>query len=752
MQTSFIQFILKSFLRRQKSIRFPILLCSMTVCFIFLFSVSCSSIEATLVSSAKRTYGSWNFAVYHATQQTSRLLSNNLLIDQLGKMDIYGEIKHTKNGKVNYIGSIDAISMPLLNLSLEQGRYPTKPNEVVLERELLLYLGIPQRIGNTVTLTYATNDGNIQEQSFVLCGIMNAYHNTYLKQGPLVSAFVSSIASTKSTTPISTNYFGTIDSNYDARTIVNELQYSNQNSEQDSQENWCYNSYLTPPSRVHTITQFTSVGMLGILLVSIYRSFLYYYIRRSQVLQKSHPFLFDKKRIRRFFHQECLLILGECLLLGCLLGYGLCMLMYLFYRLFYPDTVIMFHLVKLFSSLGITLVAIGITIELSRIHSYYVTTHKPTLDLPQSPKNHFHKPVSRFLFLLKRYTKVYKKSIVCYILLYILLNICVLFFVKDCVSLYRFNKQLSYDNPFDYSIMGIENYDDIAPLITKIKALPEVDLVSNCRYVKQNGLVVVCVPDVAPTPPTNTCCVFLGDTKPLTDISFKNNIASFQLNSVDYNFPIQQFVTFDYPNSRFRLPSRSETFVYVNPTTFDSIVASSHMKTYYFVRITYYENCDPIITSNIIDSLLFGNSSLEVLHSAVNIRNQSELTIAKYAMRMVVSLSLFFAMFTILRNYQHAALQYLQSELRILWHLGLPKHPIRCYFYTMNVSCHFISTVLTGALLYLLDMVGNYSTLIGKSLDTSPQALIIFLCSCSIYFIGYWRFIRKDLNSILSNF
>lgn len=755
MQTNFLQFTLKSFLRRQKLIRFPIILCSMTICFMFLFSVLNCSVEATLVSSSKRTYGSWNFAVYHATQQTSHLLNTNMLIDQLGKMDIYGEIKHTENGKTNYIGSIDTTSMPLLNLSLVQGHYPSKPNEIVLERELLLSLGIPGTIGQTVTLTYITNNGSIQEQTFVLCGIMNAYHNTYLKQGPLVSAFVSSIASTKSTTPISTNYFGTINSNYDARTIINELQYCHKNSEQASQENWCYNSYLTPPSHVRTIIHFTSLALLGILLMSIYRSFLYYYIRRSQVLQKSHPLLFDKKRIRKIFHQECILVLGECLILGCLLGYGSCMLLYLICRLFYPDAIIMFDLLKLLCNLGMTLIAIAITKEISRIHSYNITTHKPTLHLPQSPKDCFTKPVSRFSFIFRRYTRVYKKSIFSYILLYILLNICVLFFVKNCVSLYQFNQQLDYDNPLDYSIIGIENYEELAPLISKIKALPEVAIASNCRYLKKDGLVIVCVPDIPVAPPTNTCCVFLGDMKRLTNASFKNNVASFQLNSVDYNFPIREFVKFDYQNSRFLLPPSSETFVYVNHITFDSIVDSSSMKPYYFVKITYYENSDPIITSNIIDSLLFGNSSLEVLHNAVYMRRQFALTIAKYAMNMIVSLSLFFTLFTILRNYQHAALQFLKKELRITWHLGLPKHQIRCYFYTMNAFCHIISTVLTGgllSLLYWLCSLRNCSLLTGQFLEASPEALIIFLCSCIIYFAVYWHFIRKDLNSILSNF
>jgi putative ABC transport system permease protein len=103
-----------------------------------------------------------------------------------GRIDVYnaGEWIGFETGELNgapcQLASVDENFAPNMTVELAEGRYPTQPNEVMLERWALDTFDPPLRIGDTVQVTFAGG----AEDTYMITGLFNDFGSTKASAKP----------------------------------------------------------------------------------------------------------------------------------------------------------------------------------------------------------------------------------------------------------------------------------------------------------------------------------------------------------------------------------------------------------------------------------------------------------------------------------------------------------------------------------------------------------------------------------------
>ena len=161
---------------------------------LFFSSFSLDSLNAQTAYQRKKIYGFHNGVAFDITEHSEEQLKNHLSILQCGEMVIYGEIINGNNTVVGAIGTVDESFKELEQLDFLEGTYPSRSNEIAMESSMLDLLSISYEVGNEIELSIQTNDGMIQKQTYILCGILKSYTTNWLTQdhsvcGAIVSEF-----------------------------------------------------------------------------------------------------------------------------------------------------------------------------------------------------------------------------------------------------------------------------------------------------------------------------------------------------------------------------------------------------------------------------------------------------------------------------------------------------------------------------------------------------------------------------------
>ncbi|MCI9487377.1 MAG: ABC transporter permease [Lachnospiraceae bacterium] len=90
------------------------------------------------------------------------------------------------------IGTMDAGFVELGRISMEEGEFPERKDEVAMTRSMLLRMGFGAELGERVDLEIISGEGEVLKQSYRLCGILEDYGGNWQTKGyPLASAVLS---------------------------------------------------------------------------------------------------------------------------------------------------------------------------------------------------------------------------------------------------------------------------------------------------------------------------------------------------------------------------------------------------------------------------------------------------------------------------------------------------------------------------------------------------------------------------------
>lgn len=146
------------------------------------------SIFETNRENSLTIYGEWQGAYFDISADQQQMIENNQLIAQSATMNIMGEVFADERA----IGSIGFIEEPLIDmgrLTLKEGEWPTKENDVVIESYILDKLHIAYEVGQRINLNIRLNDRDEINAEFVLSGILKSYSANWQSDGELVSIF-----------------------------------------------------------------------------------------------------------------------------------------------------------------------------------------------------------------------------------------------------------------------------------------------------------------------------------------------------------------------------------------------------------------------------------------------------------------------------------------------------------------------------------------------------------------------------------
>lgn len=133
-------------------------------------------------------YGSWQGAMYNASQESTQIIKENKMVDTIGSMYVIGDVP---NGSLlsSSIGYVNSDFLKMANLQLKDGHFPEKKNEIAIEKMRLDQMGLDYTLGQTVSLQIV-RENEIFEKDYILSGIIENYSSTWQTKGRLISYFV----------------------------------------------------------------------------------------------------------------------------------------------------------------------------------------------------------------------------------------------------------------------------------------------------------------------------------------------------------------------------------------------------------------------------------------------------------------------------------------------------------------------------------------------------------------------------------
>lgn len=141
-------------------------------------------------------YGLWDGTVFEISDTDLDYLNNLPLIDTVAFQNIEGTVIDQDGKSWGNIGWADPSFYDLANLQLKTGRLPENDKEIVAEASVLDGYGISYEPGQTLLLKIADDQGNIQERSFALSGVLENYSMYWNGEGGLLHFITGSNKST----------------------------------------------------------------------------------------------------------------------------------------------------------------------------------------------------------------------------------------------------------------------------------------------------------------------------------------------------------------------------------------------------------------------------------------------------------------------------------------------------------------------------------------------------------------------------
>lgn len=184
-------------MRRRKK-QMYIVLTAVVLSMVFFLSAAIvrESVTATVRKERLESYGMWTGAFYNGSEAQRESLEKEPFVENIGEMRIYGTLLDERGKETGGIGTMDEEMIRLGQIQLKEGSFPQKDNEIAMGEKTLKRLGIEDRLGTEVKVRvyHDTAEGEEEELSFVLCGILKDYSSNWKRDySQLVTGVVSEV-------------------------------------------------------------------------------------------------------------------------------------------------------------------------------------------------------------------------------------------------------------------------------------------------------------------------------------------------------------------------------------------------------------------------------------------------------------------------------------------------------------------------------------------------------------------------------
>ncbi len=224
----------------------------------------------------KNVYGGWHVGIYNAADDVYQKLHNHAIVEEMGKMEIYGYAESFYGEKFHPVGSIDTIAKDMGRINLVSGEMPDEKGEVAMEMDTLAALGYSYEPGQAITLKIHGLDKcgrrTVRQETFMLTGVVKNYSDVWKNSGnDLLNIFISPDYK-KNLGVQSTNYFLEINEKYlsdisQIKVLLNEDRFIENNyiSDEDINDVSLLEEFLQEEIFVFLVIIF-SVIMLVVLI------------------------------------------------------------------------------------------------------------------------------------------------------------------------------------------------------------------------------------------------------------------------------------------------------------------------------------------------------------------------------------------------------------------------------------------------------------------------------------------------------
>ncbi|GEM_PF-4256810 len=312
------------------------------------------SLLKTEEQQRKDIYGGWHISVCNSDATLYRDLVNHGTIKSIGKMTGYGYVLGTDKNAVGLIGSAED-NMVNMGLSLMDGNFPKKDNEIAVEMSYLSMLGYSYELGQTIQLEIQSfNEENKEygeiEKTYILTGVIKNYSSIWKTDGnQLVSFFVTDTSLKVS--PVFENIFVTLKKEYAKN--ADELALLAANRGNFIKNDYTYYEY-TSNNKVWYEAYLT--GIILALIVTIISAFFIFNIYYASFKEHNKSFIImrclgaSKHQISILYFKELIMVLSTAFVAGIITGYLVSFIGYKIIRYYVTDNFVFYlDIVKLAS-------------------------------------------------------------------------------------------------------------------------------------------------------------------------------------------------------------------------------------------------------------------------------------------------------------------------------------------------------------------------------------------------------------------
>lgn len=333
------------------------------------------SYELTKQEQRKDLYGAWHIAVYGAGQNTVKNIQNHATIKNIGQMTILGYVSGNDGTLSGSIGTIDEQAIALGHITLLDGKFPDKKDEIAVEMSYLTRLGYSFELGQTIELTIQkpciSNESFIQTvYCFKLCGVIKNYSNLWKTNNNDVVSFFVSNGFSDEFSPYKINLFAEVKEKYADK--VDELSSITKGSTFVKNDyTYALYAYGTKETDEPFSTKSTSILIVALSVIIIVN------ILNISLQQRKNSFIIMRSigaTKSQIVHLYCLEILYIVLIIipaGIILGLGLPSGVYLILRYIFGHTVCLtIPLKSILYAIGVFIIGIGITVVVVQIKRF----------------------------------------------------------------------------------------------------------------------------------------------------------------------------------------------------------------------------------------------------------------------------------------------------------------------------------------------------------------------------------------------
>lgn len=482
-----INTLAKSNLKMRKK-RYAVMIIGILLAMVFssgiLFFVS--SIISTNTENAKKAYGLQDGFITNVTEDDIKGMKDKGIVSDYGFAHIIGLATYGDENKEIaletpglFVGYYDDKTMDMSYISFIEGRYPQNKNEIALEKNAMLKLGIKANVGDTVTLNLFPQSGDSYakkpvEKTYKLVGIANNKQR-YLTQGigddkevQIPAIFVSQGTQTEiGGKEILTAYMMYSDGVEGLYEKV--FKYCNENGIRfDDGYHFCsYDNYIAQIRVNNEYTESHGIIVLGVILacvlllvscLGVVNAFSSNLNERKKQIGMFRTVGATRRQIISIYGREAIIITLLCVPLSVAISYFLTKLIV---HLINENFVLVpnFKVLALSAVLSVIFVMIAAFIPLVKASRISPIQSIRNIEITRKMKRKKIKTQKEFnmpSLLAKRNLSFYNKSQV---------SVCIILILTILLSSYSFSilptTELGWIDPWDYSIQGFYGRDGI---------------------------------------------------------------------------------------------------------------------------------------------------------------------------------------------------------------------------------------------------------------------------------------------------